>query len=212
MPTSSVSNVTLKNIRETSNNTSIAQKLLINRQNKCDQNKPRSAASATSNVDDENTQNLTQNLEEEIKRLKNEVASLKKDHALPVQHVIPVWWQILPAPPSKSSPQKIIRDSNSNQVRSKALQMASILNGGRFQIYSKSYGNIVNLQKAISRAAWYRDEPDGNVINLSKHSFTKKQFKVLNKNLNFCPTPGYYNKKEIMSKSMFIKMTKSKSC
>ena len=75
MPTSSVSNVILKNIRETSNNTSIAQKLLINRQNKCDQNKPRSAASATSNVDDENTQNLTQNLEEEIKRLKNEVAS-----------------------------------------------------------------------------------------------------------------------------------------
>ena len=37
MPTSSVSNVILKNIRETSNNTSIAQKLLINRQNKCDQ-------------------------------------------------------------------------------------------------------------------------------------------------------------------------------
>ena len=25
----------------------------------------------------------------------------------------------------------------------------------------------------------------------------KKQSKVLNKNLNFCPTPGYYNKKEI---------------
>ena len=25
----------------------------------------------------------------------------------------------------------------------------------------------------------------------------KKQFKVLNKNWNFCPKPGYYNKKEI---------------
>ena len=25
------------------------------------------------------------------------------------------------------------------------------------------------------------------------------QFKVLNKNLNFCPTPGYYRKKEIKS-------------
>ena len=43
MQTSSVSKVILKNIPETSNNTSIAEKLLINRQNKCDQNKPRSA-------------------------------------------------------------------------------------------------------------------------------------------------------------------------
>ena len=42
------------------------------------------------NADDENAQNLRQNLEEEIKRLKNEVASLKKDHVSPVQYVIPV--------------------------------------------------------------------------------------------------------------------------
>ena len=90
MQISSVSKVILKNIPETSNNTSIGQKLLINRQFKCDQNKPRSAASATSNADDENAQNLRQNLEEEIKRLKNEVASLKKDHVSPVQYVIPV--------------------------------------------------------------------------------------------------------------------------
>ena len=39
------------------------------------------------------------------------------------------------------------------------------------------------------------NEPSGNVINLSKHSFTKTQYDLLNKNLNFCPTPGYYNKK-----------------
>ena len=37
------------------------------------------------------------------------------------------------------------------------------------------------------------------MINLRKHSSTKKQFKVLNKNLHFCPAPGYYNKKEIKS-------------
>ena len=43
-------------IAETNNNTSIAQKLLINSQNKRDHNKPRPAASATSNTDDENTQ------------------------------------------------------------------------------------------------------------------------------------------------------------
>ena len=50
----------------------------------------------------------------------------------------------------------------------------------------------------MSRAVPYRDDPVGILINLSKHSFTKKkQFKVLNENLNICPTPGYYNKKEI---------------
>ena len=42
-----------------------------------------------------------------------------------------------------------------------------------------------------------RDYAVGNVTNLSKYSFTKNQFKVLNKNLNFCLTPGYYSKKEI---------------
>ena len=42
-----------------------------------------------------------------------------------------------------------------------------------------------------------RDYAVGNVTNLSKYSFTKNQFKVLNKNLNFCLTPGCYSKKEI---------------
>ena len=83
------------------------------------------------------------------------------------------------------------------------MQTASIPNTSKSnknhsQIYSKSYnGSISNLRKTISRAARYRYDRDGNVINLSKHSVTKKQFKVLNKNLNFCPTTEYYNKKEI---------------
>ena len=41
-----------QNIAETNNNTSFAQNLLINRQNKRYHNKQRSAASATSNADD----------------------------------------------------------------------------------------------------------------------------------------------------------------
>ena len=62
----------------------------------------------------------------------------------------------------------------------------------------KNYQNIVNLRKTISRPARYGDDPYANVINLSKHSFTKKQFKVVkNKNLNFCPMRRHYNKKEI---------------
>ena len=78
--------------------------------------------------------------------MKNEVASLKKDHVSPVQYVIPVWWQTLPAPPWKSSPQKIICDSNSNQVRSKNLQKASILNG------DQQTNQIKNVLKFIQKA------------------------------------------------------------
>ena len=56
-------------------------------------------------------QNPRQNLEEEIKRFKSEVASLKKNHVTPPKYVITVQRQTLPAPPSKQSIQKIIQDS-----------------------------------------------------------------------------------------------------
>ena len=78
-----------QNIAENNNNTSITPKLQISSQNKRDHNKPRSTASVTSNADDENTQNSRQNLKEEIKRLKNEIVSLTKDHITPSQHVTP---------------------------------------------------------------------------------------------------------------------------
>ena len=68
------------------------------------------------------------------------------------------------------------------------------------RVYSKNYGNIVHLRKTVSRAAPYRADPDGNVINISKYSFTIKQknnSQYKTKIWIFCSTPGYYNKKEI---------------
>ena len=44
-------------------------------------------------------------------------------------------------------------------------------------IYLKKYGNIFNLWKTISRAAQYRDDPDRNVISLSKHLQKKSNSK-----------------------------------
>ena len=44
---------------------------------------------------------------------------------------------------------------------------------------------------------WRWDDPEGNVINLSRYSITKDQFKVSNKIFNFCPTRVYHNEKEI---------------
>ena len=63
---------------------------------------------------------------------------------------------------------------------SKNFQTTFILNGGqqqtkskRFSNLFKNYWNIISLRKTISRAVQYRDDPDGNIINFSKHSFTK---------------------------------------
>ena len=39
----------------------------------------------------------------------------------------------------------------------------------------------------------FTTDPSGNVVNLSKHSFTKPQYELLNKNLNFCPKPSKFN-------------------
>ena len=47
---------------------------------------------------------------------------------------------------------------------------------------------------SISRSIQHKSDPSRNIINLSKHSFTKGQYDLLDKNLNFCPTPGRYNK------------------
>ena len=43
----------------------------------------------------------------------------------------------------------------------------------------------------------YQSDPIGHAINLSKKAFTKATFQVLNKNLNFIPTPKVYYKHKL---------------
>ena len=106
-------------------------------------------------------QNTRQNLEEEIKRLKNEVASLNKHHVTPPQYVIPVRRQIIPAPPSKQSPQKIIYDSYNNQMATKDLQTASILNGGQ---HTKQIKNVLEfIQKTMETLSAYEKQFQGQL-------------------------------------------------
>ena len=62
------------------------------------------------------------------------------------------------------------------------------------KVYTKHHANFIRIRKAISRTIQHRSDPNGNIINLSKHSFTKGQYDLLNKNLNFYPIPGHYNK------------------
>ena len=53
---------------------------------------------------------------------------------------------------------------------------------------------------------------NNKIINLSTKSFTFYDFKLLNKNLNFCPTPNRYNKKQFKNDiDTFIRKVKLKA-
>ena len=56
---------------------------------------------------------------------------------------------------------------------------------------------LVTYGKKIEKSVRHQSDPNGNITNLTKHSFTKAEYKLLNKNLNFIPTPKVYNKNEL---------------
>ena len=93
--------------------------------------------------------------------MKNEVVSLKKDNVTLPQHVIPVWRQLLPAPLSKLSPQKIIQDSNNKQMETKNLQTASILNGVQQTNQIKSV--LKFIQKTMETLSTYEKQFQGQL-------------------------------------------------
>ena len=43
----------------------------------------------------------------------------------------------------------------------------------------------------------YRSDPFGNILNLSKHSFSLNTYKLLYKNLNFVSTPKQCSQKQL---------------
>ena len=64
-------------------------------------------------------------------------------------------------------------------------------------LYSTHNGNTIGIQRAIKSKIGYKSDPSGNAINLSKQSFSLYTFKLLNKSLNFVPTPKKYNKRQL---------------
>ena len=93
--------------------------------------------------------------------MKNKVASLKKHYITPPQHVLVVRRQILPAPPSKLSPQKKIHNSNNNQMETKNLQIASILNGGQ---QTNQIKNIFKfIKKTMETLSTYKTKFQGQL-------------------------------------------------
>ena len=61
----------------------------------------------------------------------------------------------------------------------------------------RNHENFGNLRKTIEKSIKHQSDPNGNIINLTKLSFTKAEYKLLSKNLNFIPTPKVYNKNEL---------------
>ena len=82
-----------------------------------------------------------------------------------------------------------LRRPYSNQHRS--------VKGTEFR--SRNNANTSKLQRPITNVLSYKSDPSGNVVNLSKHSFSFDTYKLLNKNLNFIPTSKRYNKNQLSS-------------
>ena len=64
----------------------------------------------------------------------------------------------------------------------------------RYTANTKYHASINHIRKAIGRTQRCRNDPLNKIVNLSEKTFTYNEFNLPNKDLNFCPTPGKYNK------------------
>ena len=62
------------------------------------------------------------------------------------------------------------------------------------KLYTKHHANFIRNRKAISKTIQHKFDANRNVIDFSNYLFRKRQYDLLNKNLNFCHTPGQCNK------------------
>ena len=65
------------------------------------------------------------------------------------------------------------------------------------KLHKANHENIKKLWRTVENTTRYQSDPIGHVINLSKKTFTKDTFQLLNKNLNFIPTSKVYNKDKL---------------
>ena len=56
---------------------------------------------------------------------------------------------------------------------------------------------LATYENTIEKSLTYQSDSNGNTVNLTKHSFTKTECKLLNKKLNFIPTLKVYIKNEL---------------
>ena len=87
--------------------------------------------------------------------------------------------------PKKRAYSLQIRGANRNQHRN---------NKGN-DFYGTNNEKPIGKQQQKKNMLEYSSHPFGNILNLSKHSFSLNTYKLLNKNLNFVPAPKQCNQK-----------------
>ena len=102
--------------------------------------------------------------------------------------------QLLPYPPSRPSQQKVTEKNTTNDLENGGT--ASTANWGQQQdqvkpIIDSIWQKTKNIFVVNPKPNWPKWKCNWVFQNVS----TPGQYNILNKNLNFCPTPYYYNKK-----------------
>ena len=76
-------------------------------------------------------------------------------------------------------------------------QPKSKQNGGTGKRLTRRHTNYKHFERSIQDLRGTLEDPFKQVINLTQKRFKKNEFKLLNKNLNFCPRPFQYNTKKL---------------
>ena len=62
------------------------------------------------------------------------------------------------------------------------------------RVHINRYGNFKHIRETIKNTSKYKSDPFGIVVNLSNLEFSIPVYKLLGKNLDFCPTPTKLDK------------------
>ena len=71
---------------------------------------------------------------------------------------------------------------------------------------------LSNYGERLKNQVRCKSDTEGNVVNSTAFPFSKSEYKLLSKNLNFMPTPKVYNKKKLDNDlNNFFKLIKLKA-
>ena len=58
-----------------------------------------------------------------------------------------------------------------------------------YNIHRRNHENFGNLQKTLEKSIRHQSNPNGKIINLTKHSFTKAEYKLFLKKIKLYTNP-----------------------
>ena len=78
-------------------------------------------------------------------------------------------------------------------------------------IHRRYNENLVKLRRKVKVSIKYKPDLEGNVVNWAIYSFSKSEYKLFNKSLNFIPTLNVYNENKVDNDlNNFFKLIKLK--